>query len=142
MTDKPVGHYRCSSCQQTPKTNSLHPPASAGQGEKSTRGHQLGWGGLILLCDHDSAFRRDYKHVLIILHCQPLFATRQQMLLNSHVQTTESKDMRHCSKEVGSSSGNAVPESRVQLILQCLSPDQMPQKVWRFYFSLGCSPRE
>lgn len=51
------------------------------------------------------------------------------MFLNSHVQTPESKDMRHSPQEVGGSSGDAVPESWVQLILQCLSPVQMPQKV-------------
>lgn len=96
----------------------------------------MAWGGLVLLCEHDSAFRRDDKHVLIILHCNPLFATRQEMLLNFQVQTPESKDMRHSPKEVGGSSANAAPESWVQLILQCLSPVQMPQKVWRFYFSL------
>lgn len=36
MTDQPVWHYRCCSCQQIPKTDSLHPPISTGQGEKST----------------------------------------------------------------------------------------------------------
>lgn len=45
-----------------------------------------------------------------MLHCHPLLATRQEMLLNSHVQTPESKDMRHSPKEVGGSSGNAGPE--------------------------------
>lgn len=61
MTDKPGRHYRCSSCQETPKTDSLHPPTPTGQGEKPPLDHQVGWGGLILLRDHDSAFRRDYK---------------------------------------------------------------------------------
>lgn len=32
------------------------------------------------------------------------------MLLNSHVQTPESKDMRQSPKEVGGSSGNAGPK--------------------------------
>lgn len=80
--------------------------------------------------------------MLIILHCDPFFATRQELLLNSHVKTPENKVMRQSPKEVGGSSGNAVPESWVQLILQCLSPVQLPQEVWRFYFSLGFSPKE
>lgn len=54
--------------------------------------------------------------MLTILHCNPLSAKSQEMLLNFQAQTLDSKDAGH-SPEVEDSSVNAVLESRVQLVL-------------------------
>lgn len=141
MTDKPGRHYRCSSCQETPKTDSLHPQLQ--QGREKSHHETIRWAGVASSsCVTVIQPSEEITNVLIILHCNPLFATRQEMLLSFHVQTPGSKDVRRSPEEVGGSSGNAVPESWVQLILQYLSSVQMPQKVWRFYFSLGHSPKE
>ena len=80
----------------------------------------MGGGSLFLLHDHcwsDSAFRRDDKRVLIILHCNALPAERQEMLLNFQAQMLDSKGAGHSPEEVDDSSVNAVLESHVQLVL-------------------------
>lgn len=55
--------------------------------------------------------------MLTALHCHPLSAKRQEMLLNFQAQTPDSKDVGHSPKEVDDSSVNGGLELHVQLVL-------------------------